>query len=875
MSDNTEPTQRLPIETKRYTGRDVLVLMGLAGLLALAFWEVVAQGRVFFFRDFALFFYPKRVIAAEAIRHWRIPFWESYGACGEPVLGTYQPAVFYPLSLLYYVFPMPQSFMWFVVLHFFISGAGAYYMMRAWGARRIAAAFASFAWAFSPVFIATLDYVSFMTSLAWLPWCLGFARRVTGGAGFGGFAWLSVSFALAVLAAAPEPVIFIAVVLGCYALWTAVFARRGHRRPAWARAGLIFAAIAVGIVLAGVEFAPFIHTLGYSARQERIIEADAGMWSAAKSDALLLFLPRFYLFADRGGIYWRSQHWLKTVYIGILVPFLVAWTLFAIRRRRNLFFAALAIPFTLMALGPNTPVWRFCYEHLPGVALIRFPVKFYLPAALSMAVLGGFAIDDLMVLARRGENLRPAMLFGAVLAVAALFGTAYELMASFPEAVYEKITPRELIDLGEVGAEQAAECYDATQWSFGRSAGCLAGGAAALLVAFFLTRRRIPRPYGALALAVALFVDVGLYGAHLNPVAGAKIYTDAPSHLVMVPNGQAESRLFMTPTLHRNLQKQRLARIHDLYGLESYLALVKGIRFQSDRDLFDWLDRTSVQRFDNVQQLDAWLREYNSAQFIADIEYEVMKETFYPNVNLLYRVPTVDGFEPLGVKWHHDLTQKMLGGQLPRGRDRVLTRMWGVGVAIESEAPPPGFVYLPLEKPGARAVLADHVIPVDSDAEAQSTVADTPLDVTRRIVLFRSDAQAAVDFLGPAAADAPPDDALPPGGVRLASDDGNRTAWEVDADKRTLLFVCDNFFPNFIAKVDGRPAPLWRANYAYRAVPVEAGRHTVEFVWRPYDFYWGLAMTVAGAAALLMLSRAFARRGTAGADAPAKDGGTA
>ncbi|MBI3274439.1 MAG: glycosyltransferase family 39 protein [Methylocystis sp.] len=43
----------------------------------------------------------------------------------------------------------------------------------------------------------------------------------------------------------------------------------------------------------------------------------------------------------------------------------------------------------------------------------------------------------------------------------------------------------------------------------------------------------------------------------------------------------------------------------------------------------------------------------------------------------------------------------------------------------------------------------------------------------------------------------------------------------------------DVWHPWWIAEVDGRPAPLLRANVMFRAVPVPAGRHDVRFLFRP------------------------------------------
>jgi len=858
--NHTAP-ERLPLAPRRGAGRDVLVVAALAGLVTIAFWEVLAQGRVFFFRDFALFFYPKRHFAAEALRHGRIPFWNPYGACGEPLLGAYQPAVFYPLAVIYYLFPMPQSFMWFVLFHFLLSGAGAYYMMRAWGARRPAAAFTAFAWAFSPAFVGVADYVSFLTSLSWLPWCLAFARRITTGRAARGFVFLSISFAMAVMAAAPEPVIFIAALLVAYAAWNLVTAwRRRGLAAAWRPAAIIVASIVAGVLLSGVEVVPFLHTLRYSARHEGLSIKDSGKWSASPGDALLLFLPRFRLFADRGGIYWHGQHWLKTVYLGVLAPFLAGWTLLAVRRRRNWFFAAVALLFVLMAGGPNSPLWLLAYKHVPGVALIRYPVKFYLPAAFAVAALAGFAFDDLLVCARRKEVLRPALLVCLIAAAALVFFSGWWVAKRHPQTVARLLGPGDMLGPGQAGPERIAQCYEASQWSLGRSAACLAGGAAALLAAVTLSRLRIPRPYGAIALVIVLFADAAFFGAHLNPLAGPETYTEKPGHLAIVPSGPSETRLFMTPELRKKLLAIRLAEIRNLRDLTGYVSLVKGIRFQSDAEFLHYLARTSAPRFADMGELDAWLNETRSPQFQTDLEYEFFKETFYPNANLLYAVPAIDGFEPMSVKWHDDLLKKVHDGKIPEGRDRVLARMWGAGVVAQAKVETPGFLYLPLEKPGVRAFLTCQITPAETDQAALELVAASDIDTSCSVVLVKPDAETAARFLRALPPQGPSEIASGPGTVRLLSDTGNHSAFEVNASRRALLFVADNYFPNFAARVDGKYAPLWRANYAYRAVPVEPGRHTVEFVWRPYDFYAGLAVSAAAIAWMIAALRFWRNR---------------
>jgi hypothetical protein len=89
----------------------------------------------------------------------------------------------------------------------------------------------------------------------------------------------------------------------------------------------------------------------------------------------------------------------------------------------------------------------------------------------------------------------------------------------------------------------------------------------------------------------------------------------------------------------------------------------------------------------------------------------------------------------------------------------------------------------------------------------------------------------------PRAGTAPAGQALP--AVPASSKDGlgtstivdetsERLVVRVEAGQPALLVVRDTYFPGWAATVDGAPAPLWRADYLFRAVPVPAGSHTVE-----------------------------------------------
>jgi len=60
----------------------------------------------------------------------------------------------------------------------------------------------------------------------------------------------------------------------------------------------------------------------------------------------------------------------------------------------------------------------------------------------------------------------------------------------------------------------------------------------------------------------------------------------------------------------------------------------------------------------------------------------------------------------------------------------------------------------------------------------------------------------------------------------------NQMRLSVSSDRPALLVVADNWFPAWQATVDGEEAPVLRAYHTLRAVPVPAGEHTVEMVYR-------------------------------------------
>jgi hypothetical protein len=73
----------------------------------------------------------------------------------------------------------------------------------------------------------------------------------------------------------------------------------------------------------------------------------------------------------------------------------------------------------------------------------------------------------------------------------------------------------------------------------------------------------------------------------------------------------------------------------------------------------------------------------------------------------------------------------------------------------------------------------------------------------------------------------------PKGWVRIAAYGRNDVTLETEADRNSVLILHDIYYPGWEAYVDGERRPILRANLLFRGVEVPAGRHRVEFRFRP------------------------------------------
>src|SRR3972149_5582474 len=93
----------------------VLVLLGIVLIL---FGKPLVNGTTLYGSDFLAYFYPlKKFIRDHLLAQGSLPFWNSYQFSGTPMISNIQGSMFYPLGILYYLFPPETAYPYSTILH--------------------------------------------------------------------------------------------------------------------------------------------------------------------------------------------------------------------------------------------------------------------------------------------------------------------------------------------------------------------------------------------------------------------------------------------------------------------------------------------------------------------------------------------------------------------------------------------------------------------------------------------------------------------------------------------------------------------------------------------------------------------------------------
>jgi hypothetical protein len=409
-------------------GGFVRALLVMTGVLALFFAPALLTAQQFLFRDAGRMHWPVKRYVAEQLRSGHLPQWNPYTGLGAPFVAGAIDAVQHPFNLFLVLFPFEIGFKLWVLLSYLVAASGGYAWARRLGRSWTASLAAGLAFALSGFLVSSSDNLTYLTTLAALPWVFAAAHGWLERASAGRLALVGIASGFCAAGGDPQAWGFAVLSFPLYAVALQGPSWRALRRGAVAMAG--------AFVGAAPFVLPVLVWLPHSSRGDELNFLELVRWSLPPVRLLELVVPHLFrddpgvlgswIYVAYGGGELTPIPWVLSVYVGAVVTALAVAG--AVRARQARWFVASAAVFTWMALGPAAGFGRLL-AHLPVLRGFRYWEKMAVWPTLLLAMAAAFGIDALA--ADRGHLRR--RFAAAVGGVAAVALAAAALLAAFPE----------------------------------------------------------------------------------------------------------------------------------------------------------------------------------------------------------------------------------------------------------------------------------------------------------------------------------------------------------------------------------------------------------------------------------------------------------
>ena len=371
----------------------------------LLFGPMLARGEVLYWGTPMLQFVPWHQFALEVLKSGHLPLWNPLLGMGAPLLANYQSALLYPPNLLLFLFGAEYGHGVLVTLHLIWAGMGMAMLVRRLGLGRLAQVIAGLGYSLSGYLVARTWFISINHAAAWLPWVIYATDRLVESVSrknlrqlYPSVFLLAVAFSFQWLAGHAQTAWYSLCLSSAWLIWRAISLETWRDRVRTASAYL--SAGVLSFVLTAAQLLPTLEYLLNTARATNVDPELAMVYSFWPWRALGLLLPDLFGNPSRGNYWGYANFWEDAIYIGI-IPFIFA--ILAIvtslrgrgsRSSLGRFLTLVSVGTLFLALGKNTPVFPFLFDHLPTFDLFHAPARWNLLLVFSLALLAAMGADQ-------------------------------------------------------------------------------------------------------------------------------------------------------------------------------------------------------------------------------------------------------------------------------------------------------------------------------------------------------------------------------------------------------------------------------------------------------------------------------------------------
>ena len=411
--------------TRWWRSRDALAVGFLIVWPFVFFWQVTLGQGVWFTRDVSRVYHPFAVELARALGEGRLPLWTSLLQGGFPLFAEGQVAALYPPHLLLVKLLPPEFAISIeTLLHLAWAAVGIYALVRGMRFGIPSALLAGIAFSFSGFMVQKIYHMPILWTAAWLPWLIFLldqfqrARRDQSRTAALWFFLITLAMGVQWLAGSAQIALLNSIVVAVFGFFggltfnnaSEVWRERFKKIPQtilWVALPLL-----LGGGLGAVQLLPTAELVGYSVRAGGLDQDLLTLYSYS-ADSLKQFVSPFSQGepSDDNVELWG--------YVGITTLIGAATALGFRRDSRTLFFAGLALVALSLTVGDANPLFHLLVQ-LPVLNLFRVPARYVFLFGFATAILAATTLEMLARRAADPHSWRPTAVAAGVAAAAVL-----------------------------------------------------------------------------------------------------------------------------------------------------------------------------------------------------------------------------------------------------------------------------------------------------------------------------------------------------------------------------------------------------------------------------------------------------------------------
>jgi len=738
-------------------------------------------------------FYPYRTFINESFANRELPLWNPFNFSGSPILANFQSAVFYPLNIIYFFLPQISAWSLLVIIQPLLGTLFMYLYLRLFIFQKSAAFLGALAFGFSGFILVWSQENAVVGQAAlWFPLTLYAAEKLITTASRKNFILLVFALAICIFAGFLQVSFYIFLVTFLYGVYR-IKAKRHMRKYSLF---LFTCAYLVSLLLSAIQIIPSIEAFYESARSSSSIESVLETYLLPLRYYIRVLAPDIFGNPATYNYFGQGFYHESIFYIGI-IPLVFAVLAF-IKYRTNkivLFFSWVSL-FSIL-LGVKSPVTDWFYR-LPILLVNTFtPSRVFFVASTGLAILSAFGFSYWLEHDTK-KSRRILQSTAILLALVLIFIVAFYHLSV--------VTKNENTWVRSISLIINPHFYLTAE----NAKTSLRNILLPLSMVLSLIPLTIMRKKQRVAVVIIVFLlGVGqLYFLNKYVVVGKREFL-YPDHFI-----------FTDIQTHQNMADRFLSfglPIVGDVGLEKHVYSPDGIDpvFPKRYGQLVYAAKNNGKYTDTIARIEVSLSEYSD-------NYGVIKDPRVHTLMSLLGVTRVYNYE----KEYEN--PEVLDSLFPQDTFTPLWKQEGWHAYENTRAYP-------------RAFFADGYIVEKDPQKIIDQIFDQKNDLRKTVILEEepSDISSTTDGVTEGKAT-----------VSLEIYKPLRVDLEVDTDVDRILFLSDTYYPGWKATVDAKPSKIYRADFAFRAIVVPKGKHTVIFSFEPLSFTIGA--TISGVTILFL-----------------------